>query len=258
MKFGLLLFLVFILSIISPIITNGLFRQTLLNDDNGVLHKIRQKTSDKYRHLKTKLTNNNPRYQPPIVISDTSQKRLVNQANTNNITHATVNNIYSTSSIAEDYCRDFGPASSVLLFAYRGSCYSLTNQLVTWSQADNLCQNHFHTNPNKNQGGLALFDNDIEFDYIRQIIGDFNRSATEFGAYIGFSYRNQSWLWLDGREVNFADTPPSVIAPNNLIFPYQQQKPCGKVELLRPNETTILFGLMQQECTKTERALCKI
>ena len=54
-----------------------------------------------YRNLKTKLSNNRPRYQPPIVISDTSQKRLVNQANTNNITHATVDNIYSTSSIAE-------------------------------------------------------------------------------------------------------------------------------------------------------------
>jgi hypothetical protein len=58
--------------------------------------------------------------------------------------------------------------------------------------------------------------------------------------------------------VDFFETPPSVTAPNNLIFPYQQQKPCGKLELLRPNETTILFGLMQQECTKTERALCKI
>jgi hypothetical protein len=54
-----------------------------------------------YRNLKTKLSNNRSRYQPPIVISDTSQKRLVNQANTNNITHATVDNIYSTSSIAE-------------------------------------------------------------------------------------------------------------------------------------------------------------
>jgi hypothetical protein len=175
-----------------------------------------------------------------------------------------------------DYCRDFGPKSSVLLFAYRGSCYSLTNQVVTWPQADNLCQNHFHTNANKNQGGLASFDDDIEFDYIRQIIGDFNRSATEIAAYIGFNYRNrkenfcffkyiyiciffiESWLWLNGREVDFFETPPSVTAPNNLIFPYQQQKPCGKLELLRPNETTILFGLMQQECTKTERALCKI
>lgn len=54
-----------------------------------------------YRNLKTKFSNNRPRYQPPIVTSDTSQKRLVNQANTNNITHATVDNIYSTSSIAE-------------------------------------------------------------------------------------------------------------------------------------------------------------
>jgi hypothetical protein len=51
-----------------------------------------------YRNLKTRLS---PRYQPPIVTSDTSQRRLVNQANTNNITHATVDNIYSTSSIAE-------------------------------------------------------------------------------------------------------------------------------------------------------------
>ncbi len=68
----------------------------------------------------------------------------------------------------------------------------------------------------------------------------------------------ESWLWLNGRPVDFSETPPSVTAPNNLIFPYQQQKPCGKIELLRPNETTILFGLMQQECTKTERALCKI
>jgi len=68
----------------------------------------------------------------------------------------------------------------------------------------------------------------------------------------------ESWLWLNGHEVDFSETPPSVTAPNNLIFPYQQQKPCGKLELLRPNETTILFGLMQQECTKTERALCKI
>jgi hypothetical protein len=89
-----------------------------------------------------------------------------------------------------DYCRDFGPKSSVLLFAFRGSCYSLTNQAVTWFKANNLCQTHFHVNTNKNQGGLALFDDDIEFDYIRQIIGGFNRSATEFGAYIGFSYRN--------------------------------------------------------------------
>lgn len=54
-----------------------------------------------YHNLKTKLSNNRPRYQPPIVTSDTSQKRLVNQANTNNITHATVDNIYSTSPIAE-------------------------------------------------------------------------------------------------------------------------------------------------------------
>ena len=67
-----------------------------------------------------------------------------------------------------------------------------------------------------------------------------------------------SWLWLNGRKVDFSETPPSVIPPNNDIFPYRQQKPCGKLELLRPNETTILFGLMQQECTKTERALCKI
>ena len=82
------------------------------------------------------------------------------------------------------------PASSVLLFAYRGSCYSLTNEAVTWSQADNLCQNHFHSTISKNQGGLALFEDGTEFDYIRQIIGNFNRSSTEFGAYIGFSYRN--------------------------------------------------------------------
>ncbi len=73
-----------------------------------------------------------------------------------------------------------------------------------------------------------------------------------------FYFLLESWLWLNGRPVDFSETPPSVTAPNNLIFPYQQQKPCGKIELLRPNETTILFGLMQQECTKTERALCKI
>jgi hypothetical protein len=54
-----------------------------------------------YRNLKTKFSNNRPQYQSPIVKSDTTQKRLVNQANTNNITHATVDNIYSTSSIAE-------------------------------------------------------------------------------------------------------------------------------------------------------------
>ncbi len=91
-----------------------------------------------------------------------------------------------------DYCRDYGPTSSVLLFAYRDSCYSLTNQLVAWSQADNLCQNHFHSNMNnKNQGGLASFDDEMEFDYIRSMIGDFNRSASEFGAYIGFNYRNR-------------------------------------------------------------------
>ncbi len=90
-----------------------------------------------------------------------------------------------------DYCRDFGPTSSVLVFAFRGSCYSLTKQVITWPQADNLCQNHFHINANKNQGGLASFDDDIEFDYIRQIIGDFNRSATEIAAYIGFNYRNR-------------------------------------------------------------------
>ena len=55
-----------------------------------------------YRNVKTKFSNNNrPQYQPPIVISDTSQRRLVNQANTNNITHATVDHIYSTSPIAE-------------------------------------------------------------------------------------------------------------------------------------------------------------
>lgn len=178
-----------------------------------------------------------------------------------------------------DYCRDFGPSSSVLLFAYRGSCYSLTNQAATWSQADQLCRNHFQTNNNKNpsrsQAGLALFDDRTEFHYVKQIIGSFNRSASEFGAYVGFSYHNrkwwsnvsrinfilfqlESWLWLNGNRVNFSETPPSVIAANNLIFPYQQQKPCGKVELLRPNESTVLFGLMQQECTKLERALCKI
>ncbi|UJR28266.1 hypothetical protein I4U23_009516 [Adineta vaga] len=259
MNFGLLFFLFFILSsIISSIATDGLFQHDPSNTNGNILQKLRRKASTKYRNLKTKFSNNNPRYQPPIVPSDTSQKRLVNQANTNNITHATDNNIYSTSTIAEDYCQNFGPTSSVFLFAYRGSCYSLTNQAVTWSQADNLCQNHFHSNIEKNAGGLALLDDETEFDYVRQILGDFNRSATEFGAYIGFSYRNKSWLWLNGREVNFIETPPSVIAANNIIFPYEQQKPCGKVELLRPNDTTILFGLMQQECTKTERALCKI
>jgi hypothetical protein len=54
-----------------------------------------------YRNLKTKLSNNHQRYQPPIVVSDTPQRRLINQAATNNITHATVDNIYSTSPIAE-------------------------------------------------------------------------------------------------------------------------------------------------------------
>lgn len=92
-----------------------------------------------------------------------------------------------------DYCRDYGPTSSVLLFAYRGSCYSLTNQLVTWSQADKLCQNHFQSTINKNQGGLTSFDDQVEFDYIRYMIGDFNRSATEFAAYIGFNYRNRTY-----------------------------------------------------------------
>lgn len=92
-----------------------------------------------------------------------------------------------------DYCRDHGPTSSVLLFAYRGSCYSLTNQLVTWSQADKLCQNHFQSTINKNQGGLTSFDDQVEFDYIRYMIGDFNRSATEFAAYIGFNYRNRTY-----------------------------------------------------------------
>lgn len=93
-----------------------------------------------------------------------------------------------------DYCRDFGPTSSVLLFAYRGSCYSLTNQAVTWPQADNLCQNHFHANSNKYQGGLASFDDVVEFDYVRQVLGLVNRSVTEFGAYIGFSYRNRKYI----------------------------------------------------------------
>ena len=89
-----------------------------------------------------------------------------------------------------EYCRNFGSTSSLLVFAYRGSCYSLTSQAVTWSQADNLCQNHFHINTNKIQGGLALFDDQIEFNYVGQIIRIFNRTATEFGAYIGFSYQN--------------------------------------------------------------------
>lgn len=106
--------------------------------------------------------------------------------------------VFDLSLIFLDYCRDFGPSSSsVLLFAYRGSCYSLTHQAVTWSQADQLCQNHFQSNINrigtKNQGGLALFDDQGEFQYVRQIIGSFNRSATEFGAYIGFSYQNRTF-----------------------------------------------------------------
>lgn len=92
-----------------------------------------------------------------------------------------------------DYCRDYSPTSSVLVFAYRGSCYSLTNQLVTWSQADKLCQNHFHATINKNQGVLTSFDDQLEFDYIRYMIGDFNRSAMEFAAYVGFSYRNRTY-----------------------------------------------------------------
>ena len=56
-----------------------------------------------YHNFKSKFSNNRPRYQPaPAVgISDTSQRRLVNQANTNNITHAPVDHIYSTSTIAE-------------------------------------------------------------------------------------------------------------------------------------------------------------
>ena len=45
MKFGLLLFLLFILSIISPIITDGLLRRTFLHDD-GILQKIRHKASN--------------------------------------------------------------------------------------------------------------------------------------------------------------------------------------------------------------------
>lgn len=52
-----------------------------------------------YHNLKAKLSNNRPRYQPAAGISDTTQRRPVNQAN--NITHATVDHIYSTSSIAE-------------------------------------------------------------------------------------------------------------------------------------------------------------
>jgi hypothetical protein len=69
-----------------------------------------------YRNLKTKLSNNRPRYQPPIVKSDTSQRRLVNQANTNNITHATVDNIYSTSSIAEGVFLHLSWSSSFFFF----------------------------------------------------------------------------------------------------------------------------------------------
>jgi hypothetical protein len=45
MKFGLLLFLLFILSIISSIIADGLFRHTLFNNDD-TLQKLRQKTSN--------------------------------------------------------------------------------------------------------------------------------------------------------------------------------------------------------------------
>ena len=45
MKFVLLLFLLFILSIISPIITDGLFRETVFNND-GAFRKLRQKTSN--------------------------------------------------------------------------------------------------------------------------------------------------------------------------------------------------------------------
>ena len=45
MKFVLLLFLLFILSIISPIITDGLIRQALFHND-GALQKLRQKTSN--------------------------------------------------------------------------------------------------------------------------------------------------------------------------------------------------------------------
>lgn len=54
-----------------------------------------------YRNLKAKLSNNRPQYQPPLVTPDTSQRRPINQANTNNITHATDDNIYSTSTVAE-------------------------------------------------------------------------------------------------------------------------------------------------------------
>ncbi len=52
MKFGLLLFLLFILSIISPIITDGLFQQALFNDD-GTLQKLRQKASNSKYNIYT-------------------------------------------------------------------------------------------------------------------------------------------------------------------------------------------------------------
>ena len=93
-----------------------------------------------------------------------------------------------------EYCRDFGPRSSALLFPYRGSCYSLTSQAVTWSEADNLCQNHFYVNTNKNKGSLTVFEDAIEFNYVGHVVElVFNRSAIELGAYIGFYYRNSKF-----------------------------------------------------------------
>ncbi|CAF1311229.1 unnamed protein product [Didymodactylos carnosus] len=164
--------------------------------------------------------------------------------------------IYKSSTYAEDYCKDFG--QSLLLFAYRGFCYSVTSELIPWAKADNYCQQHFRNVSNR-QASLLVFDeddSDSEFQYIKQIFMSYNQSATKLSASIGFSYRNNTWLWLDGRKVDFSETPPSIYAAKNSIFPYEQLM-CGLIEFLRlPNETK--FGLMQQECLTPERVFCKL
>ncbi|CAF0958096.1 unnamed protein product [Didymodactylos carnosus] len=154
------------------------------------------------------------------------------------------------------YCKDFGQSS--LLFAYRGFCYSVTSELVPWTQAVNYCQQHFH-NVSHQQASLLIFDEENsndEFQYIKQIFMSYNQSATKLSASIGFSYQNNTWIWLDGRKVDFRETPPSIYATKNSIFPYEQLM-CGIIELRRlPNETK--FGLMQQECLTPERVFCKL
>ncbi|XP_051279115.1 asialoglycoprotein receptor-like 1 [Dicentrarchus labrax] len=100
--------------------------------------------------------------------------------------------------------------------SFQRSCYLLSNDLFTWSKAEEQCRTH---------GGHLLVLNTVEeLDYISQIV------IIRYSYWIGLVEREHEghWTWVDGTNYNSTPTFWDVGQPDNWDY-VESGEDCGQL-----------------------------